>query len=71
MFHQCVYLHIGVVLDRQVEDSAWVVIKTLDDIVQSQTSVTDRRQQQRKHRLQAGVTRRRMIAVLLLHRVRS
>lgn len=62
----CLYLHIGVVLDRQVEDLARVVIKTPDNIIQSKTPITDSGQQQRQHRLQAGVTWRGMIAVLLL-----
>lgn len=65
------YLHIGVLLYRQVEDPAWVVIKTPDDIIQSKASVTDSGQQQRQHRLQAGVTRGRVITVLLLYRVGS
>lgn len=67
----CVYLHIGVVLDRQVEDPAWVVIETFDDVIQSKTSITDSGQQQWQHCLQAGVTGRRMIAALLLYRVGS
>ncbi len=66
----CFYLHISVVLDRQVEDLAWVVIETPDDIIQSETSVADSRQQQRQHRFQARVTGRRTLAVLLLDRVR-
>lgn len=66
---QCVYLHIGVFLDGQVEDPAWVVIETPDDIIQSQASIADSGQQQWQHRLQARVTGRRMVAVLLLHRV--
>lgn len=65
------YLHIGVLLDRQVEDLAWVVIKTLDNIIQSQTSVTNGSQQQRQHCFQAGVTWRRTLTVLLLYRVGS
>lgn len=65
----CVYLHIGVLLDRQVEDPAWVVVETADDIIQSKPSIADGGQQQRQHGLQAGVTRRRTVAVLLLHRV--
>lgn len=65
----CVYLHISVVLHRQVEDLAWVVVKTADDVIQSKTSIADGGQQQRQHRLQAGVTWRRTITVLLLNRV--
>lgn len=65
------YLHIGVVLDGQVEDPAWVVIETFDDVIQSKTPITDSGQQQRQHRFQAGVTGRRTIAALLLYRVGS
>ncbi len=65
------HLHIGVVLDRQVEDPARVVIKSPDDVVQSKTSIADGGQQQRQHRFQAGVTWRRTLAVLLLYRVWS
>lgn len=65
------YLHVGVVLGRQVEDPSRVVMETLDDVAQSETSIADGGQQQRQHRLQAGVTRRRAFAVLLLYRVRG
>jgi len=64
-----VYLHVGVVLYREVEDLAWIVIKTLDDVIQSKTAIADGGQQQRQHGLQAGVTRRRARAALLLNRV--
>ena len=70
MLYYCVYLHVGVVLSRQVEDPAWVVVKTPDDVIQSETSVADGSQQQRQHCFQTGVTWRRTIAVLLLYRVR-
>lgn len=65
------YLHIGVLLDGQVEDLERVVIKTSDNIIQSQTSLTDGCQQQWQHRLEAGVTRWRTLTVLLLYRVGS
>lgn len=66
----CLHLHIGVFLHRQVEDLARVVIKTFDNIIQSQTSLADGCEQQRQHCLQAGVTWGRTLAVLLLYRVR-
>ena len=64
-----VYLHIGVFLDRQVEDLARVVIQTPDNVVQGQASVADGGQQQWQHRFQARVTGWRTLTVLLLERV--
>lgn len=65
----CVYLHVSVFLDGQVKDPTRVVMETPDDIIQSQASIADGGQQQWQHRLQAGVSRRWVVAVLLLHRV--
>lgn len=64
------HLHVGVLLDGQVEDLAWVVVEPFDDVIQGQPSITDGSEQQRQHGLQTWVPRRRTLAVLLFNRMR-
>lgn len=63
------HLHIGVLLRWKPEDLAGVLVEALHDVLHAEPPLRDGRQQQRQHRLQAGVPRGRLLPLLLLQRV--
>lgn len=63
------HLHVGVLLGREPEDLARVLVEALDDVLHAEPPLRNRRQQQRQHCLQARVTGGRLLPLLLLQRV--
>ena len=60
----------GVRLLGQIEDAPWVVDHAADHVVQRQSALTHRSQQQRQRGFQPGEAGRRVVAVLFLRGVR-
>lgn len=67
----CPHLHIGVLLRRQVEDPAGIVVQPLQQVIQTQPALTDCCQQQWQHGFQPWEARGRPGPTLLLQGVRG